>query len=267
MNFSSNALSRNGSIFVTILVLLFLNSGCAGLKNAFNFTSLDEEGNEIARDLGGVPANTLLTQGMDDYSIGKYFTAVEFFEEIMNRYPFSPEATLAELKAADCKYHLGRYQEALLLYEEFENRHPTNEGIPYVIYQKAMCNYKRVDRIDRDTSGAVKAIELFQQLLRVYPDSPYVKDAGEKIAEATEFLADHEFFVAEYYVRADKLDQARVRLQYLLAAYPMAKVAPQANELLDSIKNQEQQPSRLTSWLPDWNFSSWTIFGDGTTED
>lgn len=266
MDLSLNMLSRNCSLVFAIFILLFLNSGCADFKKAFTFTSLDEEGNEIAKDLGGVPASTLLTQGMDDYSVGKYFTAIEFFEEIMNRYPFSPEATLAELKAADCKYHLGRYLEALLLYEEFENRHPTNEGIPYVIYQKAMCNYKQIDRIDRDTSGAIKAIELFQQLLRVYPDSPYAEDAREKIAAATEFLADHEYLVAEYYIRADKLDQAQVRLQYLLANYPTTKVAPKANELLESIKNEQPRPSRLTSWLPDWNFSSWTIFGDESAD-
>jgi outer membrane protein assembly factor BamD len=135
-----------------IISVLGLQGGCSSLKETFNFTSIDEDGNELEpRDIN-LPAKKLIEQGMEDYSVGKYFTAIEFFEEILNRYPFSKEATLAELKAADCSYHLGRYVEALLLYEEFENRHPTNEGIPYVMFQKAMSNYKQIDRIDRDTA-------------------------------------------------------------------------------------------------------------------
>ncbi len=107
---------------------------------------------------------------MDDYNVGKYFTAIEFFEDILNRFPFSPEATLAELKVCRLQLLLERYQEALLLYEEFENRHPTNESIPYVMFQKAMCNYKQIDRIDRDTAGAIKSIELFKQLVKGIPE-------------------------------------------------------------------------------------------------
>ncbi len=229
--------------YIAIFAILFLSSGCGDINKAFTFTKLDAEGNEIARDLGGVPAKNLLTQGMEDYNVGKYFTAIEFFEEIINRYPFSPEATLAELKAADCSYHLERYFEALLLYEEFENRHPTNESIPYVIYQKAMCNYKQIDRIDRDTSGAIKATALFKQLLKAYPDSPYSEEARSRISAATEFLANHEYFVVEYYMRAGKHDQAKVRLRYLLTNYPMSKIAPKANKLLERLTKEESPTS------------------------
>lgn len=240
-----------------MVFFLFMCSGCGDLKKAFTFTQLDEDGNEIAKDLSQVPAKTLLEQGMGDYNVGKYFTALEFFEEIMNRYPFSPEATLAELKAADCSFYMNRYLEALLLYEEFENRHPTNESIPYVMYQKAMCNYKQIDRVDRDTYGAQKAIALFKQLLKAYPDSPYSAEAKSRILTATEFMANHEFFVVEYYIRADKYDQAKVRLRYLLANYPMSQIAPKANKLLTQLENEGTAEKISRSWLPDW-----TIFGD-----
>jgi outer membrane protein assembly factor BamD len=192
-------------LVLTIGLLTFLG-GCADLKKTFNFSSIDEEGNEAKTDLD-FPAKSLLEKGMDDYNVGKYFTAIEFFQEILNRYPFSPEAPLAELKAADCSYHLERYPEALVLYEEFANRHPTNESIPYVLFQKGMSHFKQIDRVDRDTTGATKAIDFFKQLLKSYPNSPYTAEAKARINAATEFLADHEFFVAEYYVRAEKYGQ------------------------------------------------------------
>lgn len=251
-------LSRCSSFVLSALLFLSLG-GCGDLNKTFNFTSIDEEGKEVKSDLD-LPAKTLLMKGMADYNVGKYFTAIEFFEEILDKHPFSPEAPLAELKAADCSYYLERYTEALVLYEEFENRHPTNESIPYVIFQRAMCNYKQIDRVDRDTTGAIKAIALFKQLLRAYPASPYSAEAKERIAAATEFLANHEYFVVEYYVRAGKYDQAKIRIRYLTAMYPDTKIVAKANEMLARLEAGDPPRSFLTSWMPKLNLPGWTIF-------
>jgi len=254
------------ALLLPLTLCFLLLTGCSGsLKDTFNFTSIDENGNVVEKEDLELPAKELLLKGMDDYRVGKYFTAVESFEEILNKYPFSDEAILAELKAADCSYHLERYAEALLLYEEFENRHPTNESIPYVMFQKAMCNYKQIDRIDRDTSGAAKSIELFKQLLKAYPESPYTGEAQAKLAEATEFLANHEFFVVEYYVRTEKYDQAKVRLNYMLAMYPDATIAAKAKELLARLEAGDYPRSPWTSWLPKIDTSTWPLLGNDNT--
>lgn len=254
------------SVLLTLFMILTF-SGCSSLEEMFNFTRIDEEGNEITEPELNLPAKNLLAKGMDDYNVGKYFTAITFFEDILNRFPFSPEATLAELKAADCSYHLGRYLEALVLYEEFENRHPTNESIPYVMFQKAMCNYKQIDRIDRDTAGAIKSIELFRQLLKAYPNSPYTNEAEARIAAATEFLANHEYFVVEYYVRTAKYDQAIVRLKYLLVMYPESDIATKAQKLLTRIEAGDPPRSRLTAWFPKISLPDWTLLGQPDVED
>lgn len=246
--------------------LVFFMSGCSDLSKTFNFTSIDEEGKETKTDFD-LPAKNLLTKGMDDYTVGKYFTAIEYFQEILNRHPFSPEAPLAELKAADCSYHLERYPEALVLYEEFANRHPTNESIPYVIYQKGMCNFKQIDRIDRDTTGATKSIDFFKQLLKSHPNSPYSNDAKAKIVAANEFLADHEFFVAEFYVRAEKYDQAKVRLKYLIAKHPERSIIPQAKDLLAKLEAGDPPKSILTSWLPKFQLGTWSLSGQSAAEN
>ncbi len=254
------------ALFIFAIGLLAFLSGCSTFKKTFNLTSIDENGNEIKSDLD-VPAKTLLVNGMDDYNVGKYFTAITSFQEILNRHPFSPEAPLAELKAADCSYFLEHYSEALVLYEEFANRHPTNESIPYVLFQKGMCNFKQIDRVDRDTAGATKAIDFFKQLLKSYPTSPYTAEAKARIAAAGEFLADHEFFVAEYYVRAEKYDQAKVRLKYLLAKYPEKAIAGQAKDLLARLEAGDPPRSILTSWLPKFNLTTWSFTGQSAAEN
>lgn len=264
------AIYRKFSLQIFLLVLsigfLFFLGGCSDLQKSFGFTSIDEKGNETKTDVD-LPAKDLLAKGMDDYNVGKYFTAIEFFQEILNRYPFSPEAPLAELKAADCSYHLERYPEALALYEEFANRHPTNESIPYVLFQKGMSNFKQIDRVDRDSTSATMAIEFFKQLLKSYPNSPYSSEAKARIAAASDYLADHEFVVAEYYIRAEKYDQAKVRLKYLLAKYPERAIAAQAKELLARLEAGNPPKSALTSWLPKLSIGSWSLSGQGAAEN
>jgi len=269
MNIIQTHIKAGTALLLPFLLCVLLLSGCSGsLKDVFNFTSIDEDGNVVEKENPELPAKELLLKGMDDYRVGKYYTAIESFEEILNKFPFSEEAILAELKAADCSYYLDRYAEALLLYEEFENRHPTNESIPYVMFQKAMCNYKQIDRIDRDTSGAAKSIELFKQLLKAYPESPYTAEAQTKLTEATEFLANHEYFVVEYYVRTEKYDQAKVRLNYMLAVYPDTTIAPKAKELLARLETGDYPRSPWTSWLPRVDTSNWPLFGkDATATD
>lgn len=244
-------LTRTFGIIAVLLFLLFLPA-CSGLKDMFSF------GKEKAEVY--LPAEQLIMKGMDEFNVGKYYLAIDYFNEILDRYPFSPQAPLAELKAADCNYYMERYAEAVVLYKEFEERHPTNEAIPYVMYQKAMSGYNRIDTIDRDVSGAIEAIQGFEELLRAYPDSPYRVEAKARIAAANEFLVNHEFYVVKFYLRTEKYLEAETRLKYLLAMYPDAKIAPRAQEMLDLIQAGTPPTSGFGDWFKDLSLPNWLDF-------
>lgn len=234
---------------LVLSMLLCFSPGCASLKDMFSFG--DEKADVY------LPAEQLIIKGMEEYNVGKYFLALEYFNEILDRYPFSPQAPLAELKAADCNYYLERYLEAAILYKEFEERHPTNEAIPYVMYQKAMSSYQRIDSIDRDVTGARDAIREFEALIRAFPNSPYTQEAKARIKAATEFLANHDFYVVKFYLRTKKYQQAETRLNYLLDTYPDSAIAPQAREILALIEAGTPPESGFSQWfsglsMPDW---------------
>ncbi|MEJ2136663.1 MAG: outer membrane protein assembly factor BamD [Desulfofustis sp.] len=233
--------------------LLILGSGCTTVKETLRI----EEKADVS-----LPAEQLIIKGMEEFNIGKYFLAIDYFNEILDRYPFSAQAPLAELKAADSNYYMERYEEALVLYREFEERHPTNEAIAYVMYQKGMCSYNRIDRIDRDITGAIESIQAFEELLRAFPESPYTAEAKARIQAATEFLVNHEFNVVEFYLRTKKYSQAETRLNYLLAMYPDSSVAPKAREILDLIEAGTPPKYGLGHWFKNLSLPDWMDFMD-----
>jgi outer membrane protein assembly factor BamD len=235
-----------------------------GMFDSWSFFGLGEDTDEKIE-----PVGKLVTQGMEAFKIGRYNTAMESFQEIKEQYPFSPEALLAELKLADCEFYNDNFQEAKELYKEFEERHPTNEAVPYVMFQIGMCDYSRTDRIDRDSTGAYDAIKSFSRLLRTYPDSPYTQEAKARIRAAREFIVNHEYYVAVFYVRTKKYEQAKHRLKYIVTMYPDASIIPKAKALQKRLAAGDPPKWGLDKWLPELSMPDWNLtdIGIGTADD
>lgn len=234
----------------TLVVLLLFSLSLTGCGSLWPFGSKNKE--EVFE-----PAESLIAKGMKDYKVGNYTDALKSFQEVIDRYPFSPQAVLAELKAADSHYYNGKYREAKELYQSFEERHPSNEAIPYVMFQIGMCDYARIDRIDRDATGANEAVESFSRLLRAHPDSPYTHEATARRDSAREFIVNHEYFIAVFYVRTKKYDQALHRLEHLIALHPEAAITPKAKDLRDRLQAGDPPHWGLGRWLPDLKLPSW----------
>ena len=80
------------------LVILLALPGCAAMDGVFSFFGV-----------GGGSSKPNSPDGMamtaiDDFNRGAYADALKTFEEIKERFPFSPHSLLAELKAADCNF-------------------------------------------------------------------------------------------------------------------------------------------------------------------
>jgi outer membrane protein assembly factor BamD len=239
---------------LAVLSLCLVLSGCGVNKSLFGAFGKGAEVQETAE--------SLIQKGLDKFRHEKYHLALEIFEKVKSRYPFSETSLLAELKSADAHYYMDNYDEARLLYEEFEERHPTNEAIPYVLFQIGMCYYNKIDTIDRDTSGASSAVLAFRRLLRTFPASPYTDEAGTRILQAENFLASHEYYVADYYLRTGSLDEGKARLEYLLATYPMADISPRAAKILADLNAGKPPRKPWYTWVP-----GWTMFSSSRLDD
>ncbi len=251
---------RNSRFFRTCVLALAMSIPAAGLSGC---ATLDTMLGWVGFGEGATVQETpeaLAMEGMADFNRGKYSAALKRFVEIKDRFPFSEVALLAELKAADSNYYMDKFNEAKILYEEFEANHPTNEAVPYVLFQIGMCYYSQIGTNDRDPGNAQNAVQAFGRLNRAYPQSPYFVEASARIRAARDFLAQHEFSVASFYLRIDEDKQAQGRLEYLLATYPEASITPRATELLAQLKSGKGIEKTWRRFVPTLSLPDWQSF-------
>jgi outer membrane protein assembly factor BamD len=193
---------------LVFLCLLFLTSGCS------HFGSGKKDRKDSPEEL--------MNKGMSQFRKGDYKEAVELFQKLKDRYPYSKLAVHAELKLADSLFKRNEFEEAAETYMEFERLHPRNEAIPYVIYQQGMCHFLRMGKIDRDQTSTKNALKEFERLQRKFPDDPFSLMAQRRITKCISNLAEHEFYVGRFYYKSRHYVAALKRFEYLINHYPDA---------------------------------------------
>jgi outer membrane protein assembly factor BamD len=190
-------------IFLSLVMGLLLACGGKGVKTT-----------------GGDP-ETLYREGLVRFNKRDYSDALKRFQELKANFPDNPPYTLwAELKVGDCHFLKKEYVEAIAAYEEFKKIHPTHEEMPYVQYQIGMSHFKQMLTLDRDQTATKKALSNFEYLIANFPPSLFTEKAKEKIEICRKQLADHEFYVGNYYYKQKNYGAASHRFQGLLVNFP-----------------------------------------------
>ena len=211
---------------IIISLFIFLFSACG-----FFEATVNQQMNKSAEELAQEGAEALQKED--------YRAALKAYTDITDWYPFSQYAILAEISIANSHFFLKEYDEALAAYEEFESRHPRNKAIPYVIYQKGLCWFKRVRSKDRDHTPALKSISQFKRLLDQFPGSEYTSKAKEHIRKSMGIIIAYELYVADFYMRTKKYKAALSRYKDIVKKYPgtpEAKIAAERIPEIETIK-------------------------------
>jgi outer membrane protein assembly factor BamD len=163
----------------------------------------------------------LYKQGLARFNKRDYPEALKTFEELKSNFPDSPPYTIwAELKVGDCHFLEKKYVEAIAAYEEFKKIHPGHEEIPYVQYQIGMSYFNQMFTLDRDQTPTKKALSSLEYLIANYPPSLFTEKAKEKIGVCKKRLADHEFYIGNFYYKKGKFQAAATRFEGLLEKFP-----------------------------------------------
>ncbi len=150
----------------------------------------------------------------------RYEIALQRYQDIKNKFPYSQFATKSELAIADVYFKQESYAEAQVSYQSFRDLHPKHPQIDYVVFRIALSYYHQVpESIDRDLSLANDAISFFREIEEKFARSAFAKEAEEKHLELVKKLAAKEEYIADFYLKRKAWGSALSRYEGLLKGY------------------------------------------------
>ncbi len=167
-------------------------------------------------------------QAQLNYTNKEYHAAIENYQYVVDKYPFSPYAEESEMKIGLAYYKDKDYAQAIAALDDFQRMHPTSKNLQLVSYYIAMSYFDQVGREDQDQSKTELALARFQAIEQRFPESEFAELAKEKSEVCREVLARHQKVVGDYYFKRANFRAAESRLAELMQKYPDTPVAPDA---------------------------------------
>lgn len=160
-------------------------------------------------------------EALDD---GDYLEAIRHFTQVKNKYAYSKYAALAELRIADAYYNQDKFVEAIDGYRRFMNGRPNHREVPYAMWRIAASYYEQLPSdfflfpppYEKDLNSTRDALRALQAFIERFPEHEKVPAAKERILACRRALADHELYVADFYLLRDHPASARGRLETLV---------------------------------------------------
>ena len=149
-----------------------------------------------------------------------YGEAIDRFQDVIDNYPYSDLAVMAELRIADAYFEQTRYDEALSYYREFAELHPDHEKVPYTIFRSALSHYHQTKDPNRDQTATREALETLDGLIIRYPRAPEVPEAEVLWRELRTKLGRHELMIGDFYLEQTEYQSAANRYRGVLNEYP-----------------------------------------------
>jgi outer membrane protein assembly factor BamD len=199
-----------------LLLAGLLLAGCAG-------------GIDTAKVLNPDPPDKMYAQADSLMNRGAYSDAARKFEDLDRDHPYAPEARRAIVMAAYAYYKAGKYQEAVASAQRYTTLHPGTKDAALAHHIVATAHFDDIKEPRRDQTATRKALAELKILRQRYPDSPYAKQAENRIRIAEDVLAASEMDVARYYQQRNNHAAAINRFKTVVSDY---QTTPQVEEAL-----------------------------------
>jgi outer membrane protein assembly factor BamD len=195
----------------TAALLASIVGGCAGRN--IDLEKLSSPSDEIVWQAG--------QKAVEDKD---WTSARQYFRRIIDAFPQSQHQPDARIALADTYMKdggPGNYVLAVSSYREFLTLYPSHPRSAYAQFQAAEAYYRQMNSPDRDQTATRQALDEYQRLLDLYPDSDQVELARERIHDCRQTLARSAFMVGYFYQRTRKAYRAAVaRYEDILRNYP-----------------------------------------------
>lgn len=194
-----------------LISLFFFILGCSSLEEDETLTwSVQKLYNEAKANLNS----------------GNLKTSKSYYNKLLARFPFGRYAQQSSLDLIQLEYKDKEYDAAVAQADKFIQLYPRSPYTDYARYMKGVVAYSRdvtiIDKIvptniaQSDQSMMRKAYEEFAELSANNPSGEYSEDAKMRMVFLRNVSAEHEIYVAEYYMRRGAFLAAANRGQYVV---------------------------------------------------
>ena len=203
---------------------------------------------------------------------GSFSTAIMSLEALESRFPFGRYAEQAQAELIYAYYMNSQFEASQSAAERFINLHPRHSHTGYAFYMKGLAaftddsglfsRYFQSDLAKREVVMAQTSFDELSDFISRYPDSKYVPHAKQRMIYLRNLLAEHEIYVADFYMKRGAYLAAIGRAKYVIEHLPNTPQTPYALSILvEAYKILEYEELRKTSLdilkanFPDFNLA------------
>lgn len=174
------------------------------------------------------PISDIYDAAYKEFDDEDYDDAAEKFLSVETQYPASEWAADALVMAAYSQYLDDDFPAAILTIDRFMRFHPGHRDVPYMLYLRGMCYYRQVSDVRREPGMSVYALQQFQQLVGRFPNSPYTKNAKNKINILKNYIAGKIMYSARVDMKKENWVSAITKLQSVITDAPESVMPAEA---------------------------------------
>ena len=174
---------------------------------------------------------------------GDYPGAIEYFEKLQGRFPYSKQARQADIEIIYAYYKYDETDSALVSANRFIEENPEHQHLDYVYYLRAVTQYEKgsgtlymlfpQDIAYLGFAHKQKSYDYFNQVVELFPNSIYYQDSLLRVAYLKSKLAENELNIAKFYFDRQAYIAAINRCKEIIKNYPQTKAQIEALMILD----------------------------------
>ena len=237
-----NSSKRNLSI-LGFFMLLLLVSSCSSNEEMPDERLVEKE---------------LYDQAQTRLKNGSFSTAILSLEALESRFPFGRYAEQAQAELIYAYYMNSQFEASQSASERFINLHPRHSHTGYAFYMKGLAaftddsglfsRYFQSDLAKREVVMAQTSFGELSEFISRYPESKYVPHAKQRMIYLRNLLAEHEIYVADFYMKRGAYLAAIGRAKYVIENLPNTPQTPFALSILvEAYEILEYEELRKTS--------------------
>lgn len=150
---------------------------------------------------------------------GAFSEAARKFEDLDRDHPYAPETRRALVMASYAYYKAAKFPEAIAAAQRYTAMHPGTKEAALAHHIIASAHFDEIKSPGRDQTATRKALAELRTLRQRYPDSPYSKQAENRVRIAEDILAAHEMSVGRYYLKQANYNAAINRYKVVVTEF------------------------------------------------